>query len=54
MSQEERRQIKEALADAKNNLMDALRLAESANAPKAIRLALGSLCGKTEALQARF
>jgi hypothetical protein len=54
MTKEQRRQVKEAVSDAKNALLEALRAAEEGNAPKYVLDRLNMLCGKTEALQGRL
>ena len=51
MTQDERRKIHEAIADAKNCLMRALRLADSVKGGNGLSKRIGSVTGRVEALQ---
>lgn len=50
MTPEQARQIAERIGKAKNDLMDALAIAETSGSARIARQ-IGSLCGKAEALQ---
>lgn len=52
MTATQKRQIQEHLMRAKNALLEALRVAESAATP--FSTAIGKQCGLVEALQAKF
>ena len=52
MTADQKRQIQENLMRAKNDLLEALRVAESAATP--FSTAIGKQCGQVETLQARF
>lgn len=52
MTATQKRQIQEHLMRAKNDLLEALRVAESAASH--FSTAIGKQCGQVEALQARF
>ena len=52
MTADQKRQIQERLMAAKNDLLEALRVAESAATP--FSTAIGKQCGQIEALQAKF
>lgn len=51
MNQEEARQVVERIGKAKDELLSALRIAESAGASKSLIKSLNSLCGKVESIQ---
>lgn len=52
MTTDQKRQISEHLLKAKNELLEAMRLAESAGTPFATPI--GTLCGRVESLQGKF